>query len=102
MRSLLLGEGVALAFLGGVIGALGGLAYAKAMLHGLTTIWRDAVGASALSFHFTAQTLVIGLFASVVVSRGHDLADAAEVCETPCAGIARRGNRRRPSLKSKV
>ena len=68
VRSLLLREGVALAFLGGVIGALGGLAYAKAMLHGLTTIWRDAVGASALSFHFTAQTLVIGLFASVVVS----------------------------------
>ena len=35
--------------------------------HGLTTIWRDAVGATALSFHVSAQTLVIGLFASVVV-----------------------------------
>ncbi len=68
VRSLLLREGVALAFLGGVIGALGGLAYAKAMLHGLTTIWRDAVGPSALSFHVTAQTLAIGLFASVMVS----------------------------------
>ncbi len=68
VRSLLLREGVALAFLGGVIGALCGLAYAKAMLHGLTTIWRDAVGASVLSFHFTTQSLVIGMFASVVVS----------------------------------
>jgi len=68
VRLLLLREGVALSFLGGVIGALGGLVYAKAMLHGLTTIWRDAVGASALSFHFTAQSLLIGLFASVVVS----------------------------------
>lgn len=68
VRSLLLREGVSLAFLGGVLGALGGLAYAKAMLYGLTTIWRDAVGASALSFHFTAQSLVIGLFASGVVS----------------------------------
>ena len=68
VRSLLLREGVALAFLGGVIGALGGLAYAKAMLHGLTTIWRDAVGTAALSFHFTAQTMVIGLFTSVIVS----------------------------------
>ncbi len=68
VRSLLLREGVALAFLGGVVGALGGVAYAKAMLHGLTTIWRDAVGASALNFYFTSQTLVIGLFASVVVS----------------------------------
>ncbi|MCU0785440.1 MAG: ABC transporter permease, partial [Verrucomicrobia bacterium] len=68
VRNLLLCEGVALSLVGGVLGALGGLAYAKAMLHGLTTVWRDAVGASALGFHFTGQTLVIGLFASVVVS----------------------------------
>ena len=68
VRRLLLGEGVALAFVGGALGALGGLAYARAMLQGLTTIWRAAVGASVLSFHVTAQTLVIGLFASVVVS----------------------------------
>ena len=68
VRRLLLGEGVALAFVGGVLGALGGLAYARAMLRGLTTIWRDAVGTSALSFHVTAQTLIIGLLASVVVS----------------------------------
>ena len=68
VRKLLLREGVTLAFIGGIIGTIGGLFYAKAMLHGLTTIWRDAVGASALSFHFTGQTLFIGLFASVVVS----------------------------------
>ena len=68
VRRLLLGEGVALAFVGGLLGAAVGLAYARVMLHGLTTIWRDAVGETALSFHFTAQTLVIGLFASVAVS----------------------------------
>jgi len=68
VRSLLLREGLVLAFLGGVIGAFGGLAFARAMLHGLTTIWRDAVGAAALSFHFTGQTLFVGLFASVVIS----------------------------------
>ena len=68
VRRLLLREGVALAFVGGIIGTLGGLSYAKAMIHGLTTIWRDAVGASALNFHFTAQTLFIGLIASVAVS----------------------------------
>jgi hypothetical protein len=59
---------MALAFVGGVLGALGGLAYARAMLHGLTTIWREAVGQSALSFHATPQTLVIGLCASTAVS----------------------------------
>jgi len=68
VRRFLLGEGVSLALLGGALGALGGMAYAKAMLHGLTTIWRDAVGVSALSFHMAPQTLVIGLCASVVVS----------------------------------
>lgn len=68
VRQLLLREGVALSLLGGVVGTLGGLAYARAMLHGLTTIWRDAVGASALNFHFTAQTLVVGLLAGTAVS----------------------------------
>ena len=68
VRNLLLREGVALAFLGGVLGAVGGIYFAKVMLHGLTTIWRDAVGTTALNFHYTGQTLAIGIFASVVVS----------------------------------
>jgi ABC-type lipoprotein release transport system permease subunit len=67
VRRLLLGEGIAVAFVGGLIGMAGGAGYAKAMLYGLTTLWRDAVGTSALQFHATAATLVIGLFASVVV-----------------------------------
>jgi ABC-type antimicrobial peptide transport system permease subunit len=67
VRNLLLGEGIAVAFVGGVLGVLGGVGYAKAMLYGLTTLWRDAVGTSALHFHATSMTLVIGLFASVVV-----------------------------------
>jgi ABC-type antimicrobial peptide transport system permease subunit len=68
VRNLLLREGLMLAFLGGIIGAVGGIYFAKAMLHGLATVWRDAVGAAALNFHVTGQTLVIGLLASVVVS----------------------------------
>src|SRR6266540_3685942 len=67
VRRLLLREGVAVAFLGGALGALGGLGYAKGMLHLLTTLWRDAVGGSALQFHVTGATLAIGLFASVIV-----------------------------------
>ena len=68
VRNLLLGEGVAIAFIGGVLGMLGGIGYAQAMLYGLATLWRDAVGTSALRFHATPTTLVVGLFASVVVS----------------------------------
>jgi len=67
VRNLLLGEGVAIAFIGGLLGMLGGIGYAQAMLYGLATLWRDAVGTSALRFHATPTTLVIGLFASVVV-----------------------------------
>jgi ABC-type antimicrobial peptide transport system permease subunit len=68
VRRLFLWEGVALAALGGGIGMFGGLVYAWIMLRGLTTLWRDAVNASALSFHASATTLLIGAVASVLVS----------------------------------
>ncbi len=68
VRRLLLLEGMVIAFVGGVLGVAGGLLFAKAMLHGLKTVWRPAVGTSALEFHFTLTTLVIGLGSSVVVA----------------------------------
>jgi putative ABC transport system permease protein len=68
IRKLLLLEGTALALMGGVLGALGGLGYARAMLWGLATIWRDAVGASVLQFSATPLTLLIGIFASTAVA----------------------------------
>ncbi|MEP6663450.1 MAG: ABC transporter permease, partial [Verrucomicrobiota bacterium] len=68
IRRLLLGEGIALAFLGGILGMAGGIFYAKAMLLGLTTLWRDAVGTSALHFHATPMALVGGFIGSLLVS----------------------------------
>ena len=68
VRRLFLCEGAALAFIGGILGTLGGIGYARTMLHGLTTIWRDAVGASTLHFFVTPGTLAIGLFASTFVA----------------------------------
>ena len=68
VRRLFLREGAALAFVGGLIGTLGGIGYARAMLLGLSTLWRDAVGASSLKFFVTPQTLLIGLFASTLVA----------------------------------
>ncbi len=68
VRRLWLGEGAALAFVGGVLGAVGGVFYARAMLHGLGTLWRDAVGGTALNFHVSAGTLVVGVFASTAVA----------------------------------
>jgi hypothetical protein len=37
------------------------------MLYFLATLWREAVGGSALQFHVTGATLAIGLLASVIV-----------------------------------
>ncbi|HEX3799026.1 MAG TPA: ABC transporter permease [Verrucomicrobiae bacterium] len=68
VRRLFLGEGALLALAGGIIGALGGIIYARAMLLGLSTIWRGAVGTSALQYHATAQTLIIGMASGTIVS----------------------------------
>ena len=68
VRRLLLWEGSALALVGGVTGALGGMVYARLMLHGLTTIWRQAVGTPSLAFHAAPLTLGIGLLAAVLVN----------------------------------
>jgi ABC-type antimicrobial peptide transport system permease subunit len=67
-RRLFLLEGAALAVAGGLIGAVCGLGYARAMLLGLTTIWRDAVGTSGLRFHATPATLLVGFLASLTVA----------------------------------
>lgn len=68
VRRLLLIEGAALALAGGILGALGGLVYAKAMLWGLTTVWHSAIGASALDFHVTATSVIFGTCASTIVA----------------------------------
>jgi len=68
VRNLLLGEGSAIALIGGVLGAIGGIWYAQGMLYGLANLWRDAVGTSSLAFHAEPQTLVIGTVASIFVA----------------------------------
>ena len=68
VRRLWLGEGIVVALAGGLLGAAGGVGYAKAMLFGLATVWRAAVGGAALEFHLTAMTLLIGLCASTVIA----------------------------------
>jgi putative ABC transport system permease protein len=68
VRRLLLGEGLALALAGAALGVPGGMAYARLMLYGLSTIWRTAVGTSALQYHATALTLAIGAFSGVLVA----------------------------------
>lgn len=60
VRGIFLGEAVGLAVLGSVLGAWGGIVYARAMLHGLGTIWRAAVGTSGLQYEAQPATLAAG------------------------------------------
>jgi len=66
-RLLFLCEGGILAVLGSLIGTLGGGAYAYGLLRGLATIWREAVGTSALVWHARAGTMAGGFCAAVAV-----------------------------------
>ncbi len=68
VRGLFLLEGAVLAFIGSMIGVAGGIVYAKLMLHGLTTIWRSATNTSALTFHASVPTLLIGLAGGTLVA----------------------------------
>lgn len=68
VRRLWLGEGAILALLGGLIGMAGGIWYAKAMIYGLSTVWKDAVGTTALFFHAQPATLWMGAFSGAIVA----------------------------------
>jgi len=67
VRRLLLLEGAALALLGAVLGTAGGAWYARAMLHGLSTVWREAVGGSPLRCFAEPRTLAVGIAAALAL-----------------------------------
>jgi ABC-type antimicrobial peptide transport system permease subunit len=68
VRRLLIAEGTGLGILGAVLGVPAGMIYSRLMLYGLSTIWRSAVGTSALCYHSHAGTLAIGAVSSVAVA----------------------------------
>ena len=68
VKRLLYCEGGALAGFGAALGAAGGVFYAQAMLYGLATVWKEAVGTSAISFHFQWETLLLGSLGGAVAA----------------------------------
>jgi ABC-type lipoprotein release transport system permease subunit len=70
VRRWLMGEGAALALVGGLVGTALGLLYARGILFGLSTLWRAAVNTSALEFHVTPETLASGCASAILVSAG--------------------------------
>jgi len=68
VRSLFLREGLALATLGGGVGAIGAVAYGALMMFGLRTWWVGAVGTTLLELRVTSQSLLIGASSGIVTA----------------------------------
>ncbi len=68
VRGLMMLEAGVLSLVGSAIGGAAGMLYTRGIIRGLTTIWRDAVGTSALTYHAEPRTVVLGMVISVFVS----------------------------------
>lgn len=68
VRRLWWAEGATLAAVGGWVGALAGIGYAKGLILGLTTLWSDAVAGAALAFYATPTSLAVGAFSAVILA----------------------------------
>ena len=64
----LLGEGLAIAVMGSIIGVVAAVGYAALMLAGLSTWWLSAISTPFLTLYVTPTSLVIGLASGVIVS----------------------------------
>jgi putative ABC transport system permease protein len=68
VRRILLGEGLAVAAVGSLLGLLAGIGYAALMLLGLQTWWLAAIATPFLQFHVTAASLAIGCASGIAVT----------------------------------
>jgi hypothetical protein len=67
---MLLSEAVALALLGGVLGAAASVAYGWLVIAALRTIWIGAVGTNALTLHVAPSSIAAGAAGGVLAAIG--------------------------------
>jgi ABC-type lipoprotein release transport system permease subunit len=70
VRRMLLLEGGLIALAGCAFGGIAGAAYARAMLGGLATNWKDAVASAALTYHSSGTAWAVGLLSAFVIAVG--------------------------------
>jgi len=68
VRQLLLIEALALAVVGGALGAGGAIAYGHLIVYGLRTWWIGAVGTSQLQVHVTPVSIAIGVLGGIMAA----------------------------------
>ncbi|MFM1945633.1 MAG: hypothetical protein RI897_4615 [Verrucomicrobiota bacterium] len=68
VRRLWLGEAMGVAIAGSLAGMALGVGYAQLMIRGLATLWRDAVGTSALAYYGSGSTLMAGAIGGAAVA----------------------------------
>jgi ABC-type antimicrobial peptide transport system permease subunit len=68
IRRLFVAEGFILSIAGVVAGSAGAVAYAAFLLYGLKTWWRGAVGTGLLTLHVSADSLLGGGIAGMVIA----------------------------------
>ncbi|MHC4844486.1 MAG: FtsX-like permease family protein, partial [Planctomycetota bacterium] len=68
IRRLFLIEGGILAIAGTIAGTIVGLLYTKAIIYGLTGLWRDAISGSTINFYVSPSTLLIAGLSGIAVS----------------------------------
>jgi putative ABC transport system permease protein len=65
---LFLAEGLVLSIAGVLAGSIGAVAYAAFLLYGLKTWWRGAVGTGLLTLHVSADSLMGGAIAGILIA----------------------------------
>jgi putative ABC transport system permease protein len=68
VKKLILGEGILISVFGSVVGTILGVLYNQFVLYGLSTLWKGAVGTSALQLNIQFSTILVGAFSGIVVS----------------------------------
>jgi ABC-type lipoprotein release transport system permease subunit len=68
LRKLVLGEGMALAVIGGLLGIPAAIGYTWLIMYGLRTWWIGAVGTTELYLHVAPLTLLYGFVGSLAVA----------------------------------
>jgi hypothetical protein len=65
VRRLFAAEALVLSLIGSAIGAAGAVGYGALMMLGLRTLWREAVGTTALTLHVSVPSLLAGAAAGI-------------------------------------